>query len=188
MARVLEKIEGELFAAEWAEAKERVGDGVCTADLRRTPAQRRADALVEMARRAEAMPAGARLAEPLFTVLVGYESFAGRICELADGTVVAGLTAAVVGPGLGGAGVFDGPDRIKNVGVRRRIFTGATRRAVEVRDRQCFHEFCDLSADRCEIDHVRPWAAGGLTIEENGRVACGFHNRERHRQRKRPPP
>jgi len=83
--------------------------------------------------------------------------------------------------------VFDGPNRIKNVGAHRRIFTGATRRAVEVRDRQCFHEFCDVPAECCEIDHVQPWAAGGLTTEDNGRVACGFHNRERHRQRDRPP-
>ena len=51
------------------------------ADLRRTPAQRRADALVEMARRSAALREQARPAEPLFTVLVGYETFAGRICS-----------------------------------------------------------------------------------------------------------
>ena len=41
---------------------------------------------VEMARRSQAMPADARLPGPLFTVLAGYQTFAGRICELADGT------------------------------------------------------------------------------------------------------
>lgn len=127
--KALRDIEGERFKADWAQGRERVGD------LRRTPAQRRADALVEMARRARAMPAGGRLPEPLFTVLVGYETFAGRVCELASGTVVA--PGAVV-PWLNEAWVervvFDGPDRVKNVGVRRRIFSGATRRAVEVRD------------------------------------------------------
>ena len=30
-------------------------------------------------------------------------------------------------------------------------------------------------------DHVHPWAAGGATTGANGRVACGFHNRQRHR-------
>jgi hypothetical protein len=78
--------------------------------------------------------------------------------------------------------LFDGPDRVKNVGVRRRIFAGATRRAVEVRDRECFSELCDLPADECEIDHIEAWAAGGLTIDTNGRPACGFHNRRRHRR------
>jgi hypothetical protein len=187
LAGVLGRIEKELFEADWAEARDRLGEGVCVADLARTPAQRRADALVEMARRAEAMPAGARLPEPLFSVLVGYETFAGRICELAGGTVVA--PGALV-PWLDQAWVervvFEGPDRVKNVGVRRRIFTGATRRAVEVRDRECFEEFCDLPAEECQVDHVQPWAAGGLTVDTNGRVACGYHNRRRH-QRRGPP-
>jgi len=102
-----------------------------------------------MARRAEAMPAGARRPEPLFTVLVGYESFAGPICELADGTVVApGSLMRWLDQSWVERVVFDGPNRIKN---------------------------------------VQPRAAGGLTTETNGRVACGFHNRERHRQRERPP-
>ena len=77
VSRALKAIEEELFAADWAEAKARVGEGVCPADLARSPAQRRADALVEMARRAMALPPGARLPEPLFTVLVGYETFSG---------------------------------------------------------------------------------------------------------------
>jgi len=183
LARALRGIEDELFATDWAEARERVGDGVCAADLARTPAQRRADAAVEMARRAEAMPPGARLPEPLFTVLVGYETFAGRICELAGGAVVApGALVPWLDEGWVERVVFDGPDRVKNVGVRRRIFTGATRRAVEVRDRECFSEFCDLPAEACQIDHIEPYSAGGLTTDDNGRPACGFHNRRRHRQ------
>ena len=77
--------------------------------------------------------------------------------------------------------VFDGPNRIRDVGVRRRIFAGASRRAVQLRDRECFHPYCEEPAEGCEIDHVQPWAAGGVTTEANGRVACGFHNRQRHR-------
>lgn len=79
--------------------------------------------------------------------------------------------------------VFEAPDRVKNVGVRRRIFAGATRRAVEVRDRECFEEFCDVPAEECQVDHVQPWAAGGLTVDTNGRVACGYHNRRCHPRR-----
>jgi hypothetical protein len=81
--------------------------------------------------------------------------------------------------------VFDGPERVTDVGVRRRIFAGATKRAVQVRDKECFHPSCDEPAEHCEIDHVQPWAAGGPTTEANGRVACGFHNRQRY---PRPPP
>ena len=183
VAEALRRIEDELFEADWAAARERVGEGVTLDDLPRTPAQRRADALVEMARRAGAVAPGARLPEPLFSVLLGYETFAGRICELADGTVV---TPGSLVPWLDEAWiervVFDGPDRVKNVGVRRRLFTGATRRAVEVRDRQCFDELCDVPAERCEIDHIQAYAEGGLTVDENGRAACGYHNRRRHRR------
>jgi hypothetical protein len=187
VATSLQRIEDELFAADWAEAKARIGDAVRAADLLRTPAQRRADALVEMARRAGAMPAGSRKPEPLFTVFVGYETFAGRICELADGTVVSpGSVTRWLDAAWVERVVFDGPDRIRNVGARRRLFTGASKRAVELRDRECFHELCDTPAEQCQIDHVQPWAAGGLTVEDNGRAACGFHNRGRHR-RSRPP-
>ncbi|MDQ6949892.1 MAG: 13E12 repeat family protein, partial [Actinomycetota bacterium] len=60
VAAALQRIEEELFATDWAKAKDRIGDGVCAADLSRTPAHRRADALVEMARRACSVPAGSR--------------------------------------------------------------------------------------------------------------------------------
>ncbi len=184
---VLRRLEDELFEADWADAKSRIGDGVAAADLARSPAQRRADALVEMARRAAAAPPGARRPEPLFTVLVGYETFAGRVCELADGTVVTpGSLVGWLSEGWVERIVFDGPDRVVNVGVRRRLFTGATRRAVEVIGRTCFHEFCDVPAGETQIDHIQPYAAGGATSIENGRPACGHHNRARHR-RSEPP-
>ena len=63
--------------------------------------------------------------------------------------------------------------------MHRRLFSGATRRAVEVRDRECFDPTGDVPADQCQIDHVRPWAEGGLTTQANGRPACAYHNRHR---------
>ena len=108
-----------------------------------------------MARRSAAAPSGARPPEPLFTVLVGYETFAGRICELADGTVVApGALVRWLPEAWVERVVFDSPDRVRNVGARRRIFSGATRRAVEVRDRECFSEFCDLPAEAWPALHT----------------------------------
>ncbi len=184
VAGAIRRIEQELFEADWAQARGD-NDGHPTAsDLARTPAQRRADALVELARRAGAVPAGGRLPEPLFTVLVDYETLAGRVCELADRTAVTpGQLAPWLTEGWVERVVFDGPDRVKSVGHRRRVFTGATRRAVEVRDRECFHEFCHEPADDGEIDHIQPYAAGGPTVDANGRAACAFHHRQRHRRR-----
>jgi hypothetical protein len=129
------------------------------------------------------VPEGARRPEPLFRVLVGYETFAGRMCQLANGTVV---TPGSLVPWLDQAWVervvFDGPARVVDVGQARRAFTGATRRAVQLRDQQCFHPLCDEPAERCEVDHVEPWAAGGATVAANERVACAHHNRARHRR------
>jgi hypothetical protein len=179
----LRRIEAELFDADWAEARERLGEAATVADLGRTAAQRRADALVEMARRAGAVPEGARRPEPLFTVLVGYETFAGRMCELANGTVVSpGSLVDWLDEAWVERVVFDGPSRVVDVGAARRAFTGATRRAVQLRDRECFHPLCTLPAEDCEVDHVEPWSAGGATVAANGRAACGHHNRARHRR------
>jgi hypothetical protein len=69
-----------------------------------------------------------------------------------------------------------------DVGVRRRLFEGATRRAIEVRDRECFHPLCEEPVDRCQADHVLPYADGGSTVQDNGRLACGPHNRLRDRR------
>ena len=175
-----------MWAADWAEARRRLGDDARASDLGRTPAQRRHDAFIEMAVRSGTAPADGRRPEPLFSVLVGYETFAGRICETERGTVVTpGTLTGWLDQAWIERIVFGSPSRVMDVGVTTRLFTGALRRALEVRDRECFDEFCDVAASRCEADHIEPWAAGGRTTERNGRMACGYHNRGRH---KRPDP
>lgn len=145
----------------------------------RTVCQRRADALVEMANRSRtARPDGLR-PRPLISVLCGETSFT-RMCELANGTVV---TPGQIVPLLADADIeailFDGPDRIISVS-RRRRFTGALRRAIEVRDRHCQHPSgCDEPADRCDVDHIEPYTAGGVTSQENGKLECWPHNRKK---------
>jgi hypothetical protein len=65
VAGELDRLEQQLFDADWAEARARLGDREPTiADLSRTPSQRRADALVEMATRSAATPPGARRPNP----------------------------------------------------------------------------------------------------------------------------
>jgi hypothetical protein len=178
----LERLEAELFQADWAEARARHGDAATLADLGRTPAQRRHDALVEMAERAMTAPAGGKRPRPLITVMVGYETFAGRVCELANSTVIApGVLADLLGRDdtLIERVVFDGPNRITDIS-HARSFSGALRRALDVRDRRCGHPTCDVPAHRCEGDHVVAWSRGGLTTQENGQLRCGFHNRWRY--------
>jgi Domain of unknown function (DUF222) len=182
LSSTLREIERELFEADWAEAKGRLGRQPTILDLQRTPAQRRADALVEMATRARTAPADGRRPAPLFTVVVGLETLLGPILELFNRTV---LTPGTVAPHLTEADVerivFDGRSRVIDVGEQTRFFRGALRHGIEVRDRTCFHETCDEVPERPQIDHIHEASKGGKTTEENGRLGCGFHNRWRNR-------
>ena len=163
-------------------------------ELARTSGQRRADALVEMATRSRTAPAEGIRPAPLFSVLVGFETLHGRICELENGTV---LHPSALEPWMDSAyferAIFSLPNRI-DVSVRSRFFTGGTRRAIELRDRMCTHPHCYEPAENCQVDHIETYASGGLTTQDNGRLLCGFHNRLRNQregkgdQRQRPPP
>jgi hypothetical protein len=182
----LRRIEDALFEADRAEYHQREGaEATAGTELCRTAAQRRADALVEMATRSAGTRGEGRRPRPLFSVFVGYETLHGRILELAQG---AALTPGSLVPWLTEAdverAVFTPEGRVE-VSATNRFFTGATRRALELRDRQCTHRFCDRPAEECEADHITPWAEGGLTTQENGQLLCGYHNRLKNQ---RPPP
>jgi hypothetical protein len=177
----LDRLEQQLYEADWADARQRLGAAATVADLARSAPQRRADALVEMARRSAARPADAKEPRYLLSVLMGPGSLQ-HLCELSDGTVV---TPGEVLPILRWADVerivFESPSRVLDVGVRQRVFTGATRRAVEVRDRTCVHVTCDVPAERCDVHHRTPWEHGGTTTQDNGECRCPFHHRHHHR-------
>jgi hypothetical protein len=180
-----QRLERKLFEEDWAKAAEELGRDPRIDELARTSAQRRADAMVEMAVRSKSAPADGRRPEPLFSILVGYETMHGRICELANGHVV---PPGALLPWIDGADferIVFAPGKRVECSETARVFTGATRRAIEVRDRECTAECCDVRAGQCQIDHIIPYGEGGLTNQENGRVLCGFHNRSRNQ---RPPP
>ena len=180
------RIEDEFFEADWAEAKERLGRDPHVDELARTPAQRRADAMIEMAARsASARGTERRRPEPLFTVVIDYPTLAGRISQLEQGPVVTPGSLLRWMDSATFERIIFAPNKRGECSVTSRFFTGGTRRVIEVRDLQCQHEFCDLSADRCEMDHIVPYSQGGLTEQENGQVLCRYHNRLRY---ERPPP
>lgn len=154
----------------------------------RTPAQRRAAALVEMATRSAAMPADARRPKPLFVVHVGDET-ARHLCELAGSTIVtASELAHWADDALMETFLFDGP-RVVLTASARRTFTGKLRSAIEARDRRCQHPSgCDTPATRSDIDHIVPWSQGGTTDQFNGRVGCPPHNRHANKRDANPQP
>lgn len=160
---------------------ERLADQLRADDRRhgreRTPAQLRAAALVEMASRSASTPPGAKRPAPLITVLMGHSSFE-HMCQTASGRVI---TPKQVVPHLDAAMLetilFDGPHTVITVS-HKRTFTGALRRAIQVRDRRCRHPAgCDVPLHRTDVDHIVPHRKGGPTAQWNGRLECPPHNR-----------
>ena len=186
VANELKRIEQQLFEEDWAAAKAVWGEDMKLERLPRNPGQRRADALVIMATRSSAVAPGSAPAAPLFTVHLGTDAFA-KMCELANGTVV---TPGQITPWISEADVerivFGPKSRVLDLGRKQRLFRGAVRRAVEIRDRHCTADGCRVPAHLCEVDHIIEWCDGGETVVENGRLRCGVHNRQRPGRTDRP--
>lgn len=176
-AAALDRIEHDLWATDWATARDRYGHLATAEDLCRTPTQRRHDALIEMAIRATTAPATGRRPRPLITVLVDHPTLIGRVCELSNGTTI---TPGELLPLLCDAdierAVFDTPSRLLDIGTTRRLFTGATRRAVEIRDRRCQHPSCTTPAPACDVDHTIAHSTKGPTAHTNGHLLCPTHH------------
>lgn len=207
--RELDRLERELFEADWAEAKDRLGRDPELDELARTAAQRRHDALGLMAERSAAYSGRigpnycVNLHMSWATFFAELARLDGRddlafpedhLCELDDGTVIppslavnaafAGWVRRVV---IGPAG------ELVDFGRAKRFFTRVQRQAIIARSRRrrCAHEHgCDVAATRCECDHVDEYEDGGRTDVANGDLECRPHNRWKNqdkRRRRRPP-
>ena len=174
----LDPLGGATFLTELERLMRQLDLADQTAGVTRTAAQRRAAALVEMATRSACTPQGSRRPAPLFTVVLGDDSFA-HLCELATGTIIApGHLVPYMDTAMLETVLFGDP--LTAVGVSpQRTFKGRLRRAIEVRQRHCEHPSgCDEPVPRCDVDHITPHAHGGITSQFNGRLECRPHNRD----------
>ena len=182
-ARELDRLERLLFELDWKTASERLGRDPLLHELDRTPAQRRADALVLMAERSATMPDDGRRGQPLFTVLVDYKSFE-RVCELTNGIELrSGQLAPFLDQALVERIVFDGG--IRAIGVsRQRNFRGLLRKVVMAAAPSVRRAPCQAPIDDCEVDHVNPRETMALPARRTaslgvatttGRRAAGAH-------------
>jgi hypothetical protein len=170
----LSAIDAEIVAAELDRLAREIAAEDKAKGVKRTPAQRRAAALVRMA--ARSLSSTGVSPRPLFQAIVG-DTTTTRLCQLASGTVVRPedlvpyIDTAVMESFL-----FDGATVIAKT--KQRTFTGALRRAIQVRDKRCGHKSnCPVPAVDCDIDHKRPFSEGGPTSQFNGRCGCHGHNR-----------
>ncbi|HEX3929229.1 MAG TPA: HNH endonuclease, partial [Nocardioides sp.] len=76
--------------------------------------------------------------------------------------------------------VLGGKSEILDVGRASRLFKGALRTALDLRDRNCRTEGCDIPAAWCEAHHKTPWSQGGPTSLDNGVLLCPYHHHRAH--------
>jgi len=70
--------------------------------------------------------------------------------------------------------------QVLDLGRERRLFSGAIRRALMLRDGGCAFPACDRPARWCQGHHVVGWQDGGGTCLSNAVLLCGFHHRLIH--------
>jgi hypothetical protein len=69
---------------------------------------------------------------------------------------------------------------VLDLGHARRLFTGPSRTALDLRDQGCTTLGCDLPPAVCHAHHDQPWSRGGPTNPANGRLLCPQHHRLAH--------
>jgi len=72
--------------------------------------------------------------------------------------------------------VTDGVGTIIDAGRTRYSISDTQRRLVALRDKLCRFPGCSRRAERCEVDHARPWSAGGCTDLCNLGALCKHHH------------
>jgi hypothetical protein len=165
----------------------------------RSTAQRRADGLVEIARRAlDGLDGQAGLSQsggerPHVTVTVDLATLTrvdgSPAAELERTGPVTGETARRLACDAGVTRVVTGgASQPLDVGRRTRTVPAAIRRALVVRDRGCAHPGCDRPPGWTDAHHRVHWADGGPTALDNLVLLCRRHHRAVHEGGADPPP
>lgn len=152
----------------------------------RTPVQRRADALVELATLAMNrgdLPESA--GEPTqVTVLTDLRDLtrqleAGDVARSwMDGAAVTPNTARMLACDAGIIpAVMNGDSEILDLGRTTRTWTRPQRKAAKIRaGGSCEAPRCQATLDRCDLHHEHHWANGGRTDLDNGIYLCAYHH------------
>ncbi|CAN5242532.1 hypothetical protein BH24ACT1_BH24ACT1_02020 [soil metagenome] len=151
----------------------------------RTPAQRRADALVNIAKRfldEEEQPPGRRN-RPHVNVIVKKDDLeSARGGECADGSVLDGPSLASLVCDSVMHRVLMAGSVILDYGTATRTISANLFNALVVRDRHCRFPGCDRPAAWADTHHVVHVEDGGPTCLANTCLLCRRHHRRLHRK------
>jgi hypothetical protein len=154
-------------------------------DDRRTPAQRRADALAEICRQwldssSRPQVGGERPHVMVTMSLEGLQALSDE-CELEH----AGPVRAEIGRRLAcdstiSRVIVNARSEPLDIGRRTPVVPAAMRRALILRDQGCRFPVCDRPSGWCDAHHVVHWADGGHTALANLVLLCRRHHRLVH--------
>jgi hypothetical protein len=163
--------------------------GPPTAEDKRTPKQRRADLLVELARQ---QLDGGKLPEvggqrPHLAVTVSMATLANQpgspAAELAWAQPIPAETARRLACDAAITPVFVGSESNQpQAGPTSRSISGSQRKALVVKDKGCRFPGCDRPADWTDAHHLHHWADGGKHVMENLVLLCRRHHRKVHEE------
>ncbi len=170
--------------ADWDTARAEKGAGATPADLARTDAQRRFDALEKIFHRAATARADAPGGSQVVTnIVIDHRTFERMLARLAglDPTPIDDALS-VFPTGTYRCSTMDGGpveataavaqaliDHVRRVvvgadgviidmGRQRRLFTGAAALAVKLERTTCYWPGCHTPVTACQCDHLRPWS------------------------------
>jgi hypothetical protein len=154
----------------------------------RSLAQRRADALVDIAAASLAPVSESELPRPAIDVLIDADTLAGlpprdlaRVrTDIVDlGPVPVETIRRLMCESIVGRVVLT-PSEALDAGRRLRFPSPAQRRAVVARDEHCVWPGCDRPARWCDVHHAQPYGRGGRTDIRNLVLLCRRHHRALH--------
>jgi len=149
-------------------------------DNHRTPDQRRADALTQLA--ADHRDAPRSIGDrPRIVVTIREQDLreqAEKAGVLATGAkITAGELRRLCCDADLMPVVLGSSSEILDVGRTQRLVTPAIRKALTLRDGGCIFPGCNAFDTRCEAHHLTPWWDGGATALHNLVLLCPFHHK-----------
>ena len=154
----------------------------------RTAAQRRADALVDLARRplAGSKLGSTRGQRPHLVITASVEILAGvpgaLAAELQGVGPIANETAQRHACDATVSWLMGKAEKDEETSREHRQIPPSIRRALVARDRDCVFNGCHRPANWCDGHHVVWWTMGGETKLENLALVCGRHHRMLHEE------
>lgn len=149
----------------------------------RTPSQRRHDAITALVRGRLGDPQlghhnGLPVTVVVSTTLEQLSTAAGRAVTASGTQIPMRDLIAMASQAYHYLAVYDGhSNRPLYLARSKRIATADQRLILYSSERGCTHPGCDVSADKCEVHHIVPWATGGHTNIDTLTLSCTPHHK-----------